>query len=133
MIRWIGLVFLLGGTVPTWAGECPYIAIQIGKTTVETIRQYCGEPERSVVGAESREYDYSNFSVSTGLRDDQVLQLRISDPRYQDENGVSPGMLESEFREQFPGFEYSKRTARDPASDNLYRFKHSRVAIITVR
>jgi|GEM_PF-3929354 len=129
---WFGVILLLV-MVQVRAGECPYFAIQVGKTTIDTIRVYCGEPERASVGSQSQEYVYSNFTVATGLRDGIVNQLTITDSRFKDENLISPGMLEADFRARFPDFEYHERSARDPATDNLYRFKNHRVAIIIVR
>lgn len=129
---WPLLIFML------WGGElharaCPYIAIQVGKTTIDEIRHHCGEPASSATLVDRKRYVYDNFGVTTELRGDVVTELRIHDPGYVDENGVQPGMSEVEFRERFPQFEYTRTTARDPVSDNLYQFRNRRVTIITVR
>lgn len=133
MVRfYLGLGLLLLSSLVR-AESCPYIAIQIGVTTIDVIRHHCGEPESTTQGAQVRRFTYDNFSVTTGLRENVVTQLRIHDPGYVDENGVSAGMMEAEFRSRFPHFEYNRNTARDPVSDNLYRFRNRRVSVITVR
>ena len=126
----MGLVLF---SVDLYGQACPYIAIRIGETTVDTIRQHCGEPNSSATYANSKRYIYDNFGVTTPLRSNVVTELRIHDPAYQDENGVRPGMSETEFRAQFPQFEYARTTAVDPASGNSYQFRNRRVSIITVK